>query len=228
MNPSIYGHRQALIANPRKGVSVENAHQYWGLHFAIALLIILLSACSKSPTLPTLDVNATILAFGDSLTFGTGAAPNESYPAQLQTLISRKVIAAGVPGEVSADGLARLPQALEEHQPKLVILCHGGNDFLQKLGEEKTQNNIRAMVKLARDRGIAVVLIATPKPGLIVKPPDFYKTIAKEFVIPLDDEMLKNVLTDNALKSDLIHPNASGYARMAEALAKLMKRAGAI
>lgn len=220
INPFTSEHHQPFMP--------QNPRQCWCLYFAVALFITLLSACSKSPTLPTLDANATILAFGDSLTFGTGATPNESYPAQLQTLISRKVIAAGVPGEVSADGLARLPQALDEYKPNLVILCHGGNDFLQKLGEEKTQNNIRAMVKLAHDRGIAVVLIATPKPGLMLKPPDFYKTIAKEFVIPLDDEMLKNVLTDNALKSDLIHPNASGYARMAETLAKLMKRAGAI
>lgn len=206
----------------------HNARQYWGLYFIIALCVALLGACSKAPKLPLLEANATVLAFGDSLTFGTGAASNESYPSKLQSLISRKVIAAGVPGEVSADGLARLPQALDEHQPKLLILCHGGNDFLQKLGEEKTQNNIRAMVKLARDKGIAVVLIATPKPGLMVKPPDFYKAIAKEFVIPFDDEMLKNILTDNALKSDLVHPNASGYARMAETLAKLMKRAGAL
>jgi acyl-CoA thioesterase I len=228
INPFTSEPHQPFMPHPRKGVSVEDPRQVRCLHFAIALFIALLSACSKSPTLPTLDVNATILAFGDSLTFGTGAAPNESYPAQLQTLISRKVINAGVPGEISADGLARLSQLLDEHQPKLVILCHGGNDFLQKLGEEKTQNNIRAMVKLAHDRGIAVVLIATPKPGLMLKPPDFYKTIAKEFVIPLDDEMLKNVLTDNALKSDLVHPNANGYARMAEALAKLLKRAGAL
>jgi acyl-CoA thioesterase I len=220
LNTSIGGHQQAFL--PR------NARQYWCLYLLFALCALALCACSKSPKLPMLDANAAVLAFGDSLTFGTGAAPNESYPAQLQKLISRKVIAAGVPGEVSADGLARLPLALDEHQPKLVILCHGGNDFLQKLGEDKTQNNIRAMVKLAQDKGIAVVLIATPKPGLIVKPPDFYKVIAKEFALPFDDEVLKNILTDNALKSDLVHPNASGYARMAETLAKLLKRAGAL
>jgi acyl-CoA thioesterase I len=61
-----------------------------------------------------------------------------------------------------------------------------------------------------------------------VKPPDFYKAIAKEFALPFDDEVLKNILTDNALKSDLVHPNARGYVLMAETLAKLMKRAGAL
>jgi acyl-CoA thioesterase I len=221
------------LANTSTGAPYEafiahNARPYWGLYFIISLCVALLSACSKAPSLPTLDANATILAFGDSLTFGTGAVSNESYPSKLQSLISRKVIAAGVPGEVSADGLARLPQALEEHQPKLLILCHGGNDFLRKLGEAQTKSNVRAMLKLALDKGISVVLIATPKPGLIVKTPEFYKEIASEFAIPFDDAMLKKVLTDNELKSDLVHPNAKGYSHIAEQLAKLLKRAGAI
>ena len=194
----------------------------------VFVLLAFISACGKPPPLPALDSNATVLAFGDSLTFGTGAATNESYPAQLKNLIGRNVIAAGVPGEISADGLARLPGALEEYQPRLLILCHGGNDFLQKLGDDKAATNIRAMVKLAKDKGIAVVLIATPKPGLLPAPPDFYADIANEFSIPLDDSVLKKILTDNALKSDLIHPNARGYGMVAEAIAKLLKKAGAI
>lgn len=220
INPRTGGRYQAFIA--------RSTRQCWLLYFIIALCVALLGACSKSPKLPTLDASATVLAFGDSLTFGTGAASNESYPSKLQSLISRKVVAAGVPGEVSADGLARLPQALEEHQPKLLILCHGGNDFLCKLGDDNAKNNVRAMVKLALDKGISVVLVATPKPGLVVKTPDFYKEIASEFAIPFDDAMLKKVLTDNELKSDLVHPNAKGYSHIAEELAKLLKRAGAI
>ena len=194
----------------------------------VFVLLTFISACGKPPPLPALDANATILAFGDSLTFGTGAAEGESYPAQLKNLIGRNVIAAGVPGEISADGLVRLPSALEEYQPRLLILCHGGNDFLRKLGDDKAAANIRAMVKLAKDKGIAVVLIATPKPGLLPAPPDFYADIAKEFSIPLDDSVLKKILTDNALKSDLIHPNARGYSMIAEAIAKLLKLSGAV
>ena len=190
--------------------------------------ILTLAACSKTPPLPKLDAGATVLAFGDSLTFGTGAAPNESYPAQLQTRIERKVIGAGVPGELSADGLARLPETLDETKPKLLILCHGGNDFLQKLDERKAAANLRAMVKLAQDRGIAVLLIATPKPGLSVSPPNFYADIAKESKLPFNDSVLRTVLTDNELKSDLVHPNAKGYAMIADEIAKLLKKAGAV
>ncbi len=191
--------------------------------------VALVAACGKKvPPLPALGANATVLAFGDSLTFGTGAAPSESYPAQLQGLIGRKVVDAGVPGEISADGLARLPQELDENQPKLLILCHGGNDFLRKMDEAQTAANVRAMIRLAQGRGIAVILIATPKPSLLPAPPDFYADIAKEFSLPIEKDILKEVLSDNGLKSDLVHPNAQGYRMVAEAVAKLMKKAGAV
>jgi acyl-CoA thioesterase I len=191
-------------------------------------LCALLAACSKAPALPAVNANATILAFGDSLTFGTGASPEESYPAQLGALISRKVVTAGVPGEVSSDGLARLPAALAEHQPTLLLLCHGGNDFLRRLGDEATAANVRAMVKLARDKNIAVAIIATPKPGFSVAPPSFYADIAKEFGVPINDSALKKILTDNALKSDLVHPNAKGYRQLAEDVAAMLRKAGAV
>jgi acyl-CoA thioesterase-1 len=209
-------------------MSHHPSHRFAAIAFAAALAAALLAGCAKAPKLERLDANATILAFGDSLTFGTGAAESESYPAVLQRLIGRKVVAAGVPGEVSKEGLARLPEALDEFKPQLLILCHGGNDFLRKLGEQDAAANVRMMVALARGRGVAVVLIATPKPGLLPSAPEFYADIAREFGIPLEDGVLKKVLTDNGLKSDLIHPNAKGYARVAEAVAQLLKNAGAV
>jgi len=189
----------------------------------------LLAGCGERvPPLPRLDGNAVVLAFGDSLTYGTGASTLESYPAVLERLIGRKVVAAGVPGEVSATGLERLSEALEQTQPKLLILCHGGNDFLRKLPEMQAAANVRAMVKLARDKGVDVVLLGVPKLGLTGSPAGFYAEIAQEFRIPYDGDVLKTVLTDNALKSDWVHPNAKGYARIAGSLAELLKRAKAI
>jgi len=189
----------------------------------------LLAGCGERvPPLPRLDGNAVVLAFGDSLTYGTGASTPESYPAVLERLIGRKVVAAGVPGEVSATGLERLSEALEQTQPKLLILCHGGNDFLRKLPETQAAANVRAMVKLARDKGVEVVLVGVPKLGLTGSPAGFYAEIAQEFRIPYDGDVLKTVLTDNALKSDWVHPNAKGYARIAASLAELLKRAKAI
>ena len=105
-----------------------------------------------------------VLAFGDSLTYGTGATEEESYPAQLERLIGRRVVRAGVPGEVTAQALERLPGALDEHSPRLMLLCIGGNDFLRRLGTAQAEANVRAMVKLARQRGVDVGLIGTPEP----------------------------------------------------------------
>ena len=195
----------------------------------LLLAAFVLSGCGGSaPKLSRLSADAVILAFGDSLTFGTGAQPEASYPAALEKLIGRKIWSAGVPGEVSAAGLVRLPSALDYYQPKLLILCHGGNDFLRKLGDPQAAENLRAMIRLAKQRGIDVVLIAVPKPGLFPSPPDFYADIAKEFGLPYEDAALKAILRDNELKSDLAHPNAKGYAKLAAAIAALLKKSGAV
>jgi len=199
------------------------------LSLLLLVLLALLPACGGTKAkLDKLERGATVLAFGDSLTFGTGANPDESYPAVLARLTGLKVVNAGVPGEVSAEGLARLPDAIDEAKPRLLILCHAGNDFLQKKDEGAAARNVRAMIDLAKARGIAVVLLATPKPGIPPSVPKFYGEIAAQERIPIEDGILEHVLLDSGLKSDFVHPNAKGYARIAEALAKLLKNSGAI
>ncbi len=195
----------------------------------LTLAALVVAACGPSvPKIPRLDAGAVVLAFGDSLTFGTGAAPAQAYPAVLARLISRKVVAAGVPGETSEEGLARLPSVLDEVKPQLLVLCHGGNDFLRKMGEEGASQNVRAMIRLAQSRGISVVLLATPKPGFGTSKVKFYEEVAKELAIPVETEVLPDVLGSRSLKSDLVHPNAEGYAVIAEAVAGLLRASGAV
>ena len=195
------------------------------LFFALALLA---SGCSQHAKLPPLPADAVLLAFGDSLTFGTGANEAESYPAQLARLTGRRVLREGVPGEVSAAGLARLAALLDEHRPRLLLLCHGGNDFLRRLPKDKAADNVRAMIRLAKDRGIEVLLIGTPEIGLTMTPPDFYAAIAKQFGVPYEGEVLTKIMRDSTLKADQIHPNALGYRLMAERVAELLRKSGAI
>lgn len=195
----------------------------------LALAAVLLAACGPSiPKLPGIGPDAVVLAFGDSITFGTGAAPQQAYPAALGRLISRKVVASGVPGETSEEGLRRLPAVLEEVKPQLLILCHGGNDFLRRMDEGKAAANVRSMIDLARSQGIAVMLISTPKLGWGVATVKFYEELGKEFAIPVETEVLSGVLSSNKYKSDLVHPNAEGYALIAAAVAKVLKKAGAV
>jgi lysophospholipase L1-like esterase len=192
------------------------------------LAVFALAACQKSVRLPALAESDVVVAFGDSITFGTGAEPRESYPAVLEQMIGRKVVNAGVSGEVTAEGLSRLPQVLDAKKPALLILCHGGNDILRQLSRVQAADNIREMIRLARQRGVAVVLIAVPSLGLSVSPAPMYRDIAKELKVPLEEKTLSDILADSSLKSDLIHPNAAGYRRLAEAVANLLKKSGAI
>jgi lysophospholipase L1-like esterase len=185
-------------------------------------------ACSSDVKLPRLARSAVILAFGNSLTYGTGAEPTESYPAVLEQMIGRKVVNAGIPGEVTAQGLSRLPEVLQKERPALMIICHGGNDMLRKLNQQQAANNLRNMIRLAQEQKVAVILIAVPAPGLSLSPPQMYREMAKELAIPLEEKIIPAVLADGSLKSDYIHPNAAGYRRVAEALVVLLKKSGAI
>lgn len=196
--------------------------------FLVFMALLLPTACSKSPQLPPLSPSATILAFGDSLTAGYGAAEAESYPVNLAQLTARRVVNAGIPGEVSADGLLRLPDVLEREKPALLILCHGGNDLLRHLDQRQLADNLRGMVKLAREKGIGVLLIAVPAPDLSLKPPPLYGEIAKEFDLPLESKTLVKIMGKGSLKSDHIHPNAAGYRKLAEAVFSLLNRSGAL
>ena len=190
--------------------------------------LITLFSCSKEPHVAKLPSDGVVLAFGDSITFGTGAAPTESYPNVLEKRIGKRVVNAGVPGEVTAEGRVRLASVLDEYNPVLVILCLGGNDFLRHQDETKTAENLRAMITLTQSRGISVVLIAVPKLGLGLAVPKLYSELAKEFGIPLEGNTLKQILSKSSLKSDSVHPNAAGYTILADSLDQLLHSSGAL
>lgn len=198
------------------------------IKFLLILGLLGLCSCSGTPSLSPLSSDAVVLAFGDSITFGTGASPGESYPAVLEGLIGRRVVNAGVPGETTAEGRLRLVSLLDEQRPALLLLCLGGNDFLQRQDESRTDENLRAMVGLARERGVAVVLIAVPRLGFGLRIPKLYGKIARDAGIPLEQEALKEILSAGGLKSDPIHPNAAGYRILAQSVAGLLGAAGAL
>lgn len=198
------------------------------LYGQMLIAVLMLAACSKVPQLPPLGADATILAFGDSLTAGTGAAEAESYPAVLADLTGRRVVNAGLPGEISRSGLQRLPGLLEREQPALLLLCHGGNDLLGHLDQRQLAENLRAMVRIANEKGVPVLLIAVPAPDLSLTPPALYAELAKEFAIPVESKALPHILGKSSLKSDHVHPNAAGCRALAEAIFKLLKKSGAI
>ena len=196
--------------------------------FIAVCVAFVLAACERAPTLPRLSPHDVIVAFGDSLTHGTGASTDTAYPAVLATLTGRTVINAGVPGDTTTTALQRLPAVLDAHKPRLVLLCLGGNDMLRKHPESATENNLRLLVQTIRASGADVVLIGVPEPKLFGGAPDFYARVADELKLPLEDEIFVEVLKDNRLKADPIHANAAGYRVVAERLAELLRERGAL
>jgi acyl-CoA thioesterase-1 len=189
------------------------------------LFLLFGTGCDSGPRIAQFGQDAQVLAFGDSLTYGTGAPEGQSYPEVLSSLLDRPVINVGVPGELSSAGLARLPAMLERYRPSLVILCHGGNDFLRRLDPEETRRNLEAMVSMIRTHGADVVLVGVPKLGFGLEVPKLYVSIAEQAAVPLEGDILLTLLADNRMKSDAIHPNATGYRLMAEAIYSVIQKA---
>lgn len=191
-------------------------------------ILFLYSGCSEQTAFTPLSTEAVILAFGDSLTYGIGAEPGQSYPSQLERLTGLKVVNAGVPGEVTEQGRQRLPAMLDQSAPELLILCHGGNDILRRKSMEDMRNNIRAMIREARERGVQILLVGVPEPGIFLDAADIYEEIAQQDDVMIEADALPDLLGERDLKSDLIHLNGEGYRRFAEALLEKLQQGRAL
>ncbi len=189
---------------------------------------IFLYACSESLSLTPLSQDDVILAFGDSLTVGVGASESYSYPVVLAQLSGLEVIASGVSGEETAQGLLRLPQVLDDVQPTLVVLLEGGNDILRNRNKHQIKNNIASMIELMQARGIDVILVGVPEKKLFSDAAPFYAELADEYQLVLMEDVLSDLLRDNNYKSDAVHLNQKGYRVLAESIYALLVKFGAL
>ena len=198
--------------------------------FFALLLLIGLSACSKPET--ALPANSTVLILGDSLTQGVGASSAQTnYPALLKQQTQWNIINGGVSGNTSAQALARLPELLQQHQPKLVIISIGGNDFLQRLSNSDTQANIAQSIALSQQSGAQVLLVAVPELTLaaaVGHPNDhaMYAQLAQSHQVHLLEDAWSDVLADETLRSDAVHANDAGYQVFTKLLTKRLEQIG--
>lgn len=192
----------------------------------VVILCFTLVGCSN-PQLPYLGENARLLAFGDSLTVGVGAAEGGDYPSHLSHLCGCEVINAGISGETSAGGRARFSEVLDETAPDMVILLEGGNDILRNRNKDALKTDLAAMIREAQGRQIPVVLVAVPDKRLFLSALPLYSELAQEFSLPLLDDTLPKLLSDSAMKSDNVHLNDAGYRVLADAIYELASQSGA-
>ena len=204
----------------------------WLAASLLAVALAPLTACGrKTPRAQAVPAGATVLALGDSLTSGVGASSDTAYPAVLQQLTGWKVVNGGVSGDTSAQALARLPGLLQQHQPALVIVSIGGNDFLRRQTASDTRARVRQICEQARTSGAQVLLVAVPELSLLaaagrLSDHALYEEIADELKIPLHRKGWSTVLADARLRSDQIHANATGYAQVAQGLVETLRDTG--
>ncbi len=195
------------------------------LYFITCLTFILVGC--DSPKLDPLSSNDVVLAFGDSLTVGVGTSEENTYPRVLAELSGVNVISSGVSGETTSEGLARLPEVLEEHTPDLLVLLEGGNDILQNKDHGLAEQNLDRMIQMALDQGIQVVLIGVPEKSLFSKSAPFYAELAEKYDLVFDASLIGNLMRSPSKKSDSVHFNKEGYAEMAKGIYDLLSNNGA-
>lgn len=196
------------------------------------LLALVLSACGTDEPPKYLTPGDLVLAFGDSITYGTGAPLDADYPTRLFELTGLGVVNAGVPGDTIADARKRLPELLALHQPDLVIVELGGNDFLGRRGELQVKEDLRAIIEQCKASGAATMLVAIPHLSLLragtgtLKDSDIYEELAEETGVILLADLVSDILSNRTLRADPIHPNASGYRVMAQGIVDRMREVG--
>ncbi len=200
----------------------------------LLLVAVLLAACGGAgPTdFDPLPRSATVLVFGDSVTHGTGASDGEDFPTRLQAITGWTVINDGVPGDRADTARGRIEDSLVEHEPDLVILELGGNDFLRGRQPADVKEDLRVLIGYVRDHGAQPLLIGVPEASALgaatgrLSDDAIYRELAREEDVPLIEGVLAGVLNDADLRADRIHPNADGYARMAEEIAEGLMEVG--
>jgi len=183
-------------------------------------VLLLLAACG--PDVPNLDSpGRTIVCLGDSITSGVGAEPAQPYPGLLAEKLGVEVINAGVPGDTSEDGLARVGDVLAQ-DPWMVIVELGGNDILRQVPPARSEAALRQILdRLLAARVVPVLVeIEVPFRGQYA---DVFERIGDDYDISIVEDTLGEILLDADLKADPIHPNAEGHKVLAEAVADVVE-----
>jgi acyl-CoA thioesterase I len=164
-----------------------------------------------------------IVFFGNSITQGYGVRPEEAFPALVAQALGVSFANAGVAGDTMGAGLARMERDVLPHDPRLVVVEFGGNDFLRRVPVEETLQHLEAIVAtLVREGAMVVILEVTV--GLGGDPYlAGYQAVADRHGAMLIPDVMRGILTGADLRVDTIHPNAKGHRLLAERVATALR-----
>ncbi len=154
-----------------------------------------------------------IIAFGDSLVYGTGGSGG-GFVSILSRDLGVPIVNLGVPGDTTADGLIRIDE-LDEYKPKVVILLLGGNDYLKKVPPEQTFANLGKIIEDIHSRGAVVLLLGVRGGILRDNFASQYKALAKKYNTAFVFDVLDELIGLREYMADSVHPNDKGYQHIA-------------
>ena len=160
---------------------------------------------------PELASNQTIICFGDSLTYGTGASQGMDYPSQLSKLIGKPIVNAGVPGDTTVRALNRLDRDVILKNPGLVLITLGGNDLKNGVSRDTAFSNLKQIVESIQDGGAGVIIGGLKFPFRDRGYGRGYQELADETEAILIPDIFEGIMGNRELMSDPIHPNDAGY-----------------
>jgi acyl-CoA thioesterase-1 len=186
-----------------------------------ALLVAVIAGGLAGPVRAA-EAAPVVTLFGDSIAAGYGLAPSDGLAAQLQAALAELGIAAvvrnaGVPGDSSAGGLARLSGSVRK-DTAVCIVEFGGNDRRLGFPEALTRDSLDAIVKQLKDRGVPVILVGLGARG------EIHRQVAEANQAPLYPDLFAGVGPE-LRQADGVHPNAAGARVIAKGLAGLVAEA---
>lgn len=158
----------------------------------------------------------TVVAFGDSLVKGFGATRDGGFVSILSDEAGVPIINAGKNGDTTESALARLETDALSFKASIVIVLLGGNDALRQVPIDETFRNLEEIIERIEDTGAEVLLVGVQGSAFTDPYLNEFNDLAESKDVEYVPDVLRGIWSQQSLMSDLIHPNDSGYGKMAE------------
>jgi len=194
----------------------------------LSLVVYVFMAWQNQPGIKNINSTGTnIIAFGDSLVYGTGSS--ERGVTDMFSLVSKEVgvpiINVGIPGNTTNDALVRIDHDVLSKDPRIVFVLLGGNDYLNKIPKEQTFVNLSQIIEKIQESGAAVILIGVRGGIFVDRFEEDYKLLAKEYKTGFVPNILDGLITKRNFMADSVHPNDKGYRIAATRVSAVLRQA---
>ena len=168
----------------------------------------------------------TIVCFGNSITHGFGVETEQSFPAIVGRILAVRVINAGLDGDTTEGGLARVDSDVLRHKPDVVTVEFGANDYLMGIEEDEARRDIELMLGRIQDSGARAVVLSLGAGFWDEDAETALREAARSHNCSFLTGLLDGIANNSMMTLDGIHPNAIGYIVIARKIADFLRQTG--